>query len=64
MPSLDGYALACAALEFRPKLKVIMMTGYTQSPMPNQLRHAHIPVIMKPFDYDQLVVDIDRIFDR
>jgi two-component system, sensor histidine kinase SagS len=58
MPDMDGYELYSRAIELKPDLPVIMMTGFGYDP-----NHAVVKsrkdgledVIFKPFDYDQLL---------
>jgi CheY-like chemotaxis protein len=53
MPRMDGYALVEAGLALRPDLKVLMMTGYAQTP-PQMLRARDIQVLHKPFNLERL----------
>jgi CheY-like chemotaxis protein len=53
MPGMDGYALAEAGLEFRPDLKVILMTGYAADP-PKLVLDRQIGTLRKPFDTNLL----------
>ena len=54
MPGLNGYQLAEAGLALRPGLKVVLMTGYAQEPIPEKIKQAGARVIYKPFDFDVL----------
>lgn len=54
MPGLNGYQLAEAGIALRPKLKVMLMTGYTQEPIPAKMAASGVKVLYKPFDIDQL----------
>jgi CheY-like chemotaxis protein len=54
MPGLSGYQLVEAGLGLRPDLKVILITGYAQDPLPTKVAAAGIKVIYKPFDIDVL----------
>lgn len=54
MPGMDGYQLAEASLARKPDLKVMMMTGYSQSPLPKKMADMGISVLQKPFDIDRL----------
>ena len=54
MPGLNGYQLVEAGIELRPDLKVILITGYAQDPLPLGIAMAGVKVIYKPFDIDVL----------
>ena len=54
MPGLNGYQLAEASLSLRPRMRVILMTGYADEAIPDAIRRAAIPVIRKPFDFASL----------
>jgi CheY-like chemotaxis protein len=53
MPNMDGYALVEQGLALRPHLKVILMTGYAQTP-PKVVAAQEIGTLRKPFDIDVL----------
>jgi two-component system cell cycle sensor histidine kinase/response regulator CckA len=52
MPRMDGYALVEAGLAFKPDLKVLLMTGYSQDPPPHILKTVQI--LHKPFNLEKL----------
>ncbi|MGQ0740992.1 MAG: response regulator [Alphaproteobacteria bacterium] len=54
MPGLNGYELAEAGMALRPAMKVLLMTGYVQEPIPAKMAAAGVRVLYKPFDIDQL----------
>ena len=54
MPRMDGYALVEAGLQFKPDLKVLLMTGYSQDPPPHILKVAGIQTLRKPFSLEKL----------
>ncbi len=54
MPGLSGYQLAEAGMALRPNLKVILITGYAQDPVPAGITTAGIKIVYKPFDIDVL----------
>jgi CheY-like chemotaxis protein len=54
MPGMNGYQVADFGLSLRPDLKVLLMTGYAQDPLPQKIRELGIQVLRKPFDFDQL----------
>ncbi len=61
MPGRNGYQLAEAGLALRPKLRVLLMTGYAQEPLPPAMRSAGVEIIYKPFDFDALVETAGRM---
>lgn len=54
MPGLSGYQLAEEGMKLRPTLKVILITGYAQDPVPAGIVTAGIKIVYKPFDIDVL----------
>lgn len=54
MPRMDGYTLVEAGLQFRPGLKVLLMTGYSQDPPPHILRAVGVQILRKPFNLEKL----------
>ena len=64
MPGMSGYQLADAGLALRPELKVMLMTGYAQDPVPRKISQAGIQVLHKPFDFDKLPDFANRILER
>jgi CheY-like chemotaxis protein len=53
MPRMDGYALVEAGLQFKPDLKVLLMTGYAQEP-PAAMKARDIQILHKPFNLEKL----------
>ena len=60
MPRMTGYELVEAGLSLRPQLRVLLMTGYSQDPVPNVIASANIPVLHKPFDFDELPKYVEK----
>ncbi len=54
LPGMNGYQLAEAGRALRPRLKIILMTGYAPAPMPIDLQRAVYRVLQKPFELDVL----------
>ena len=54
LPDMDGYQVAEAGNVLRPALKVILMTGYAPSPLPESLQSVVYQVLQKPFSLDTL----------
>lgn len=61
MPRLDGYGLIEAGLAFKPDLKVLLMTGYADVPLPKVLKAHDIQILHKPFQLDDLVAMVASI---
>lgn len=58
MPGLNGYQLAEASLSLRPEVKVMLMTGYADEIVPDAIAKASIPIIRKPFNFDNLASSV------
>jgi len=56
MPLMDGRELARRVLDLRPKVKVLLMSGFE---MPS-LRDTGWPVIAKPFGITELIEKIEE----
>jgi len=54
MPRMDGYALVQAGRDFKPELKVLLMTGYAQDPPVGVAALKGITTLHKPFNLDRL----------
>jgi CheY-like chemotaxis protein len=54
MPGMSGYDVARQGLNLRPGLKVVLMTGYAQDPLPRSFAEAKVQVLYKPFNFDVL----------
>jgi DNA-binding NtrC family response regulator len=54
MPRLGGYGLARDALDMRPDLKVLFMTGYSTESPPDFVHERAIKTLQKPFNVVQL----------
>ena len=64
MPGMNGYQLAEAGLSLKPDLKVLLMTGYSQDPVPRQMKEAGVRVLYKPFDIDRLPAVAGEVLRR
>jgi DNA-binding NtrC family response regulator len=65
MPGLNGYQLAEAGLSLRPAMSVMLMTGYADEAIPDAIRAASIPILRKPFDFENLAKSVrDAIVSR
>ena len=63
MPVMDGYQLAVASIALKPTLKILLMTGYTQDPLPPILQQAGVQVLQKPFDFGALPQLVRNVLD-
>ena len=54
LPDIDGYTVAQIGKRLRPELKVILMTGYAPSPLPDALQKLVYRVLQKPFSLNTL----------
>jgi DNA-binding NtrC family response regulator len=54
LPDIDGYQVAEAGNALRPGMKVILMTGFAPSPLPETLQAVVYRVLQKPFALDTL----------
>jgi CheY-like chemotaxis protein len=65
MPGLNGYQLAEAGLSLRPAMKVMLMTGYADEAIPDIIRESSVPIMRKPFNFDNLATSVrDVILSR
>ena len=64
MPGMNGYQVAEAAIDRRPDLKVLLMTGYAQEPVPEKMVKAGVQMLHKPFDLDKLSTLANSVFGR
>lgn len=62
MPKLGGYQLAQAVRRLKPETLFLFMTGYSKEDLPEDLKGAKI--MQKPFDPDELVVNVARLLGR
>jgi PAS domain S-box-containing protein len=62
MPEMDGWETARAIHELRPKLPVVLVTGYgaTAQP-PSGEQNLVAAIIGKPFDFDQVIATLARV---
>jgi len=61
MPGASGYELADTARKFNPEVRIILLTGYTKEPLPEGLRQAHIRIIRKPFEFQEILAETERL---
>jgi CheY-like chemotaxis protein len=61
MPRMNGAQLATAALEIRPELPILLMTGYAEL---SEGSGVVLPRIMKPYQQNQLAAEITRVLKQ
>ena len=61
LPGLNGRQLADAALERRPALKILFMTGYAENAASNSFLASGMEIIAKPITMDALTARISEI---
>lgn len=62
MPGKTGRQLADAALEMRPRLKVLYMTGYTRNAIVhNGMLDSGTHLLTKPFTFSELELQLNRL---
>jgi len=65
MPKMNGKELADELRKFRPKIKVIFISGYTEEVLSEQgILDSNIHLIQKPFELDFLVREIRKVLDE
>jgi two-component system, cell cycle sensor histidine kinase and response regulator CckA len=62
MPGMDGSRLIERLLVHRPRLQVLMMTGYTDRELPTRVSGESIRILNKPFSPSQLARAVRDIF--
>jgi signal transduction histidine kinase len=61
LPGVNGFQLAEYGIEHRHPMRVILMTGFTQDPLPQKLSQAGIRVLYKPYDLEELTAWVNEI---
>jgi two-component system NtrC family sensor kinase len=65
MPGMNGRALAEAALQRRPRLKVLYMTGYSRNAIVHQGRlDAGVSLMQKPFSQNVLAMRVRTMLEE
>lgn len=54
MPNMGGYEISSEGLRINPQLKILLITGYSPTGIPEPLEQAGARVLQKPFDLDEL----------
>jgi DNA-binding response OmpR family regulator len=61
LPGLDGRRLAEQARQHRPDVKVLLMTGYTESADVQKTLPPGMSMINKPFDLNELMAKAEAL---
>jgi CheY-like chemotaxis protein len=65
MPQMNGYELAQRLRRIRPELRVLFITGYSHSPLVEQiLQEGDAAVLPKPFTATPLAQKVRDVLDR
>ncbi len=64
MPEMGGPALAAYATKLLPKVKVILMSGYTDRAIDKNVLEQGMEFLQKPFSFDTLAKTIRRVLDN
>ncbi len=55
LPGVNGFVLAEETMTRRPGIPVLIVTGFTGDPVPENLTRSGVKVLYKPYDLDELV---------
>jgi two-component system, cell cycle response regulator CpdR len=64
MPEMDGIELAQKAQTMAPDLRVMFITGFSAVTLRAGEAMPHAKVLSKPFHLRDLVMEVDRVFER
>ncbi|MEN8142998.1 MAG: response regulator [Thermodesulfobacteriota bacterium] len=65
MPGINGKELADNLLKIQPDLKVLYMSGYTESTKPlHGILESNCPFIQKPFSQEQLAAAVSELLNK
>ena len=64
MPEMDGIELAQRAGEMVPELRVMFITGFAAVTLKAGKTMPQARVLSKPFHLRDLVLEVDRLFER
>lgn len=64
MPKMTGRQLAERVAKFRPQVKILYMSGYTDDPVVRQgIRDSSVAFLKKPFSLDGLARKVREVLD-
>jgi PAS domain S-box-containing protein len=61
---MNGGELAQAALQHRPGLKILLTSGHADSAKTDAIAALNLPVLNKPYSWDQLAIAVRDTLDR
>jgi signal transduction histidine kinase len=65
LPTLDGFGLSAEARKIRPRLKIMLTSGYTDGSLKTRMTEAGIDgFLAKPYDTSDLLAKIRAILDK
>ena len=64
MPEMDGIELAQRAAELAPEMRVMFITGFAAVTLKAGKQVPQARVLSKPFHLRDLVLEVDRLFER
>ena len=64
MPEMDGIELAQRAGELAPDMRVMFITGFAAVTLKAGKQMPQARVLSKPFHLRDLVLEVDRLFER
>ena len=64
MPEMDGIELAQRASELAPEMRVMFITGFAAVTLKAGKQMPQARVLSKPFHLRDLVLEVDRLFER
>jgi CheY-like chemotaxis protein len=65
LPALDGFGLSAEARKIRPRLKIMLTSGYTDGSLKTRMTEAGIDgFLAKPYDTSDLLAKIRAILDK
>jgi CheY-like chemotaxis protein len=55
LPGINGFQLAEVGRARRPDMKILLMTGFSQDPLPDKLARDGVKILYKPFKVGDLI---------
>jgi two-component system, cell cycle sensor histidine kinase and response regulator CckA len=64
MPGMDGKKLAEKLIQYRPRLKIMFVSGYISSTPSQDQNYTEIPVLEKPFTQNILSMKVRQVLNK